>query len=76
MLELPTAALSASGGHGRGFDAHPKMILETKESGDELNLAHWRNDYVGIEQYSAFAEDGRTPPNAKSSCISAGAWSG
>jgi len=25
----------------------------------------WRNDYAGIEQYSAFAEDGRILLNAK-----------
>jgi len=26
---------------------------------------YWRNDYVGIEQYSAFTEDGRTLLNGK-----------
>jgi hypothetical protein len=26
---------------------------------------YWRNDYVGIEQYSAFTEDGKTLLNAK-----------
>ena len=36
------------------------------ESGDEMNLVpfYWRNDYVVIEQYSAFTEDGKTLLNA------------
>jgi len=45
----------------------PEMIFEADESGDEMNLIpfYWRNDYVGIEQYSAFIENGGTVLNPK-----------
>ena len=45
----------------------PEMIFRSEESGEQMNLVpfYWRNDYVGIEQYSAFMEGGRTLLNAK-----------
>jgi len=45
----------------------PEMIFEAEESGDNMTLVpfYWRNDYAGIEQYSAFTEEGRTLLNAK-----------
>ncbi|MGH9565403.1 MAG: DUF6908 domain-containing protein, partial [Candidatus Angelobacter sp.] len=38
-----------------------------EESGNKMNLApfYWRTDYAGVEQYSAFTEEGRTLLNAK-----------
>jgi hypothetical protein len=38
----------------------PEMIFVAEESGDEMNLVPfcWRNDYAGIEQYSAFTDEG------------------
>ena len=46
---------------------NPEMIFEAEESGEQMNLIpfYWRNDYAGIEQYSAFTEDGKTLLNAK-----------
>jgi hypothetical protein len=39
-----------------------EMIFEAEEFGEKMNLVpfYWRNDYAGIEQYSAFTEGGRT----------------
>jgi len=44
----------------------PEMVFEAEESAEEMNLVpyYWRNDYAGIEQYSAFTKDGRTLLNA------------
>jgi len=51
----------------RRSNARPAMIFEAEESGEEVNLVpfYWRNDYLGIEQYSVFTEDRKTLPNAK-----------
>jgi len=37
----------------------PEMIFEAEESNEQLNLVpyYWRNDYAGVEQYSAFIEE-------------------
>ena len=45
----------------------PEMIFEAEESGAEMKLVpfYWRNDYAGIEQYSASVQDGRTLSNPK-----------
>jgi hypothetical protein len=45
----------------------PEMIFEAEESNEQLNLVpyYWRNDYAGVEQYSAFIEEGRTLLNAE-----------
>ena len=57
----------------------PEMIFEVEETGDDLNLVpfYWRNDYVGIEQRSAFMQDERTLLNAKlrrEQIVFAGRW--
>src|SRR5437867_1768449 len=45
----------------------PEMIFEAEESAEQMNLVpyYWRNDYAGVEQYSAFLEERRTILNAK-----------
>jgi hypothetical protein len=43
----------------------PEMLFEISKRGDETILTphYWRNDYVGIEQYSATIGDGRLTVN-------------
>jgi len=37
----------------------PEMLFELAKRGDELELTpyYWRNDYIGIEEYSAIERD-------------------
>src|SRR5215469_3793258 len=63
---LPAISVAHYGEQNGDLMRDPEMILEADESGDdEMSLIpfYWRNDYVGIEQYSAFIEDGRTVLN-------------
>ena len=45
----------------------PEMLFEISKHGEETKLVphYWRNDYVGIEQYSASIGDGRLTINEK-----------
>jgi len=55
-----TAISVAHYGHERGKRMHdPEMIFEVSRRGDELALSpfYWRNDYLGIEQYSSYRDD-------------------
>ncbi len=38
----------------------PEMLFELGRRGDEIELTayYWRNDYVEIEEYSAFEHEG------------------
>lgn len=64
---LPAISVAHYGEQNGDLMRDPEMIFEAEESGEQMNLIpfYWRNDYAGIEQYSAFAEDGRTLLNAK-----------
>jgi len=64
---LPAISVAHYGEQNGDLMRDPEMIFEAEESGEEINLVpfYWRNDYVGIEQYSAFTEDGKTFLNAK-----------
>ena len=64
---LPAISVAHYGEQNGDLMRDPEMIFEAEESGDETNLVpfYWRNDYAGIEQYSAFAEEGQTLFNAK-----------
>ena len=64
---LPAISVAHSGEQNGDLMRDPEMILEADESGDEMSLIpfYWRNDYVGIEQYSTSIEDGRTVLNPK-----------
>jgi hypothetical protein len=45
----------------------PEMMFEIEKSSEAMTLVpfYWRNDYAGIEQYSAFQEEGQTLLNGK-----------
>jgi hypothetical protein len=64
---LPAISVAHYGEQNGDLMRDPEMIFEAEETGDELNLVpfYWRNDYVGVEQYSAFTEHGRTLQNAR-----------
>ena len=64
---LPAISVAHYGEQNGDLMRDPEMIFEAEELGDKMNLVpfYWRNDYVGIEQYSAFTEEGRTLLNAK-----------
>ena len=64
---LPAISVAHYGEQNGDLMRDPEMIFEAEESGDKTNLIpfYWRNDYAGIEQYSAFVAGGRTLLNAK-----------
>jgi len=64
---LPAISVAHYGEQNGDLMRDPEMIFEADESGDEMNLIpfYWRNDYVGIEQYSAFTENGGTVLNSR-----------
>jgi hypothetical protein len=64
---LPAISVAHYGEQNGDLMRDPEMIFEADESGDEMNLIpfYWRNDYVGIEQYSAFIENGGTVLNPR-----------
>jgi hypothetical protein len=64
---LPAISVAHYGEQNGDLMRDPEMIFEAEESGEETNLIpfYWRNDYAGIEQYSAFVDEGRTLLNAK-----------
>ena len=63
---LPAISVAHYGEQNGDLMRDPEMIFEAEESGDKMSLIpfYWRNDYAGIEQYSAFVEEGRTLLNA------------
>jgi hypothetical protein len=64
---LPAISVAHYGQQNGDLMRDPEMIFEAEESGEQMNLVpfYWRNDYAGIEQYSALTKDGRTLLNAK-----------
>jgi len=64
---LPAISVAHYGEQNGDLMRDPEMIFRSEESGEQMNLVpfYWRNDYVGIEQYSAFMEGWRTLLNAK-----------
>ena len=64
---LPAISVAHYGEQNGDLMRDPEMIFEAEESNEQLNLVpyYWRNDYAGVEQYSAFIEEGRTLLNAE-----------
>src|SRR3984957_19994625 len=64
---LPAISVAHYGEQNGDLMRDPEMIFEAEESGESMNLVpyYWRNDYTGLEQYSACVEEGRTLLNAK-----------
>jgi hypothetical protein len=64
---LPAISVAHYGEQNGDLMRDPEMIFEAEESGKQMNLVPYycRNDYAGIEQYSAFVREGRTLLNAK-----------
>lgn len=64
---LPAISVAHYGAQYGDLMRDPEMIFEAEESGEMINLIpfYWRNDYVGVEQYSAFTENGKTLLNAE-----------
>lgn len=64
---LPAISVAHYGEQNGDLMRDPEMIFEAEESGERVALVpyYWRNDYSGIEQYSAFTDEGRTLVNAK-----------
>ena len=64
---LPAISVAHYGEQNGDLMRDPEMIFEAEESGEEMKLVpyYWRNDYVGIEQYSASTKDERTLLNTK-----------
>ena len=76
---LPAISVAHYGEQNGDLMRDPEMIFEAEESGDTTNLIPFccRNDYAGIEQYSAFVEEGRTLLNVKlkrEHIVFAGMW--
>lgn len=59
---LPVISVAHYGEQNGDLMRDPEMLFEMEKSGETTNLLpfYWRNDYAGIEQYSAFKQEGRT----------------
>jgi len=76
---LPAISVAHYGEQNGDLMRDPEMIFEAEESGEKMTLIpfYWRNDYAGIEQYSAFVEEGQTLLNAhlrREHILFAGKW--
>ena len=58
---LPSISVAHYGEQNGDLMRDPEMIFEISRIGDALALVpyYWRNDYVGIEEYSAIERNGR-----------------
>jgi hypothetical protein len=63
----PSISVAHYGEQNGDLMCDPEMIFEMSKQGEETILTpyYWRNDYVGIEQYSAINNDGRVRAHPK-----------
>ncbi len=56
---LPTISVAHYGQQNGDPMRDPEMLFEVRREGSEIALApyYWRNDYLGIEQYSSCRDD-------------------
>jgi hypothetical protein len=56
---LPTLSVVHYGKQNGDAMRDPEMLFEVRREGSEfvLDPYYWRNDYLGIEQYSSFRDD-------------------
>lgn len=56
---LPTISVAHYGQQNGDAMRDPEMLFEMRRDGDEITLSpyYWRNDYLGIEQYSDCRDD-------------------
>ena len=56
---LPTLSVAHYGKQNGDAMRDPEMLFEVCREGSEIALDpyYWRNDYLGIEQYSSFRDD-------------------
>ena len=56
---LPTVSVAHYGKQNGDAMRDPEMLFEMRRDGSEIALApyYWRNDYLGIEQYSSYRDD-------------------
>jgi hypothetical protein len=56
---LPTISVAHYGKQNGDAKRAPEMLFEVRRSGSDLTFYpyYWRNDYLGIEQYSSFRDD-------------------
>jgi hypothetical protein len=56
---LPTLSLAHYGSQNGDLMRDPEMLFEMEGTGSELKLwpYYWRNDYLGIEQYSSYRNE-------------------
>ena len=57
---LPVISVAHYGEQNGDLMRDPEMLFELGRRGDEIELTpyYWRNDYVGIEEYSAIEQEG------------------
>ncbi len=58
---LPTISVAHYGKQNGDPMSDPEMLFEVRREGNEFAFDpyYWRNDYLGIEQYSSFRDDGQ-----------------
>jgi uncharacterized protein DUF6908 len=56
---LPTLSVAHYGKQNGDPMRDPEMLFEVRRDGSEFafDVYYWRNDYLGIEQYSSFRDD-------------------
>ena len=56
---LPTICVAHYGQQNGDPMRDPEMLFEVRRQGNEIELFpyYWRNDYLGIEQYSSYRDD-------------------
>lgn len=67
---FPVISVAHYGEQNGDLMRDPEMLFEISRRGEQTILTphYWRNDYVGIEQYSATIGDGRLAINQKLQC--------
>ena len=61
---LPVLSVAHYGEQNGDAMRDPEMMFEL-EKGENLNPFYWRNDYVGVEQWSRFVTDGQYVSHTK-----------
>jgi hypothetical protein len=56
---LPTISVAHYGQQNGDPMRDPEMLFEVRREGNEMPLDpyYWRNDYLGVEQYSSYRDD-------------------
>jgi hypothetical protein len=56
---LPSVSVAHYGQQNGDAMRDPEMLFEMRRDGSEIALSpyYWRNDYLGIEQYSSYRDD-------------------